>query len=413
MHTAHRPSGVALLVLISAGSATAQTGFTRIADLERVSAVAADGAWVAGITTWPGTSDVTAVRWSAGTGAELLGLMWGSRRSQAFAISGDGQIVVGQVGSGNNGFRWTPSGLEALAFRPRGISVDGNITVGERHEPFLAFYWTPSTGIQHVPVNIGNRSGAYAVSADGRVVVGSVWGVDPIVDLRPYRWDRSEPTATVLPPVPSASTEGFAYSVSPDGAILGGGTLGSPQRAWVWTAEHGYLILPAAAQTNDCRVLGINHDGTMLVGYCTVTASARGVIWTGLGPQGPYQAHHAASFFTERGLVLPNNTTIGAVEAITGDGRVIVGWGWIGTGWLDGFRAEFCYANCDQSTVAPFLNVDDFTCFINRFSEAMMLPHEKQVYHDANCDRSTTPPVLNVEDFTCFINKFAQGCSSP
>jgi hypothetical protein len=28
----------------------------------------------------------------------------------------------------------------------------------------------------------------------------------------------------------------------------------------------------------------------------------------------------------------------------------------------------------------------------------------------ANCDNSTTAPVLNVEDFTCFINKFAQGC---
>ena len=31
----------------------------------------------------------------------------------------------------------------------------------------------------------------------------------------------------------------------------------------------------------------------------------------------------------------------------------------------------------------------------------------------ANCDASTVAPVLNVLDFTCFLNRFAAGCSSP
>jgi hypothetical protein len=70
-----------------------------------------------------------------------------------------------------------------------------------------------------------------------------------------------------------------------------------------------------------------------------------------------------------------------------------------------------CYANCDQSTVAPVLNVDDFTCFINAYAGAQFLPHEQQVQHYANCDGSTFAPVLNVDDFTCFINRYAQGCS--
>jgi hypothetical protein len=73
--------------------------------------------------------------------------------------------------------------------------------------------------------------------------------------------------------------------------------------------------------------------------------------------------------------------------------------------------APVCYANCDGSTTAPILNVEDFTCFINEFAAASQLPHEQQLTHYANCDESTTAPVLNVEDFTCFINKFAQGCS--
>ena len=29
----------------------------------------------------------------------------------------------------------------------------------------------------------------------------------------------------------------------------------------------------------------------------------------------------------------------------------------------------------------------------------------------ANCDNSTTAPVLNVLDFSCFLNRFAAGCS--
>jgi outer membrane protein assembly factor BamB len=61
-----------------------------------------------------------------------------------------------------------------------------------------------------------------------------------------------------------------------------------------------------------------------------------------------------------------------------------------------------CYANCDGSTAQPILNVEDFTCFINRF--AVGDPY-------ANCDGSTTSPVLNVEDFSCFINAFAMGCT--
>jgi hypothetical protein len=60
-----------------------------------------------------------------------------------------------------------------------------------------------------------------------------------------------------------------------------------------------------------------------------------------------------------------------------------------------------CYANCDGSTTAPTLNVNDFTCFLNRYASG-------ESY--ANCDASTTAPVLNVNDFVCFQQRFAAGC---
>ncbi len=60
-----------------------------------------------------------------------------------------------------------------------------------------------------------------------------------------------------------------------------------------------------------------------------------------------------------------------------------------------------CYANCDQTTAAPILNVNDFQCFLNRY--AVGEPY-------ANCDGSTAVPVLNVNDFQCFLNRYAVGC---
>jgi len=62
---------------------------------------------------------------------------------------------------------------------------------------------------------------------------------------------------------------------------------------------------------------------------------------------------------------------------------------------------QTCYANCDQSTQPPALNIADFICFLSKFAGAD--PY-------ANCDASTTPPTLNVADFICFQSAFAAGC---
>jgi uncharacterized protein (TIGR03118 family) len=80
-----------------------------------------------------------------------------------------------------------------------------------------------------------------------------------------------------------------------------------------------------------------------------------------------------------------------------------------GTGPTFGIFGQFgridlaaCYPNCDNSTVAPALNIGDFSCFLNRLAAGDSY---------ANCDGSTTPPVLNIADFSCFLNAFAAGCS--
>jgi hypothetical protein len=69
-------------------------------------------------------------------------------------------------------------------------------------------------------------------------------------------------------------------------------------------------------------------------------------------------------------------------------------------------RAEpwSCYPNCDHSFTTPFLNINDYVCFQNKFASG-------DTY--ANCDNSTTPPVLSVNDFICFISAYVAGCSAP
>jgi len=64
-------------------------------------------------------------------------------------------------------------------------------------------------------------------------------------------------------------------------------------------------------------------------------------------------------------------------------------------------RLPACKANCDDSSVAPILNINDFVCFQMKFAQG---------HPYANCDNSTTPPILNVNDFICFQTKYALGC---
>jgi hypothetical protein len=70
---------------------------------------------------------------------------------------------------------------------------------------------------------------------------------------------------------------------------------------------------------------------------------------------------------------------------------------------LIGGTPTTCYANCDNSTNPPCLNVNDFVCFNNLFAQGSS---------SANCDASTNPPILNVNDFVCYNNAFAARCGA-
>lgn len=68
------------------------------------------------------------------------------------------------------------------------------------------------------------------------------------------------------------------------------------------------------------------------------------------------------------------------------------------------FLEPRCYANCDCSSTAvgaPALSPVDFSCFLQKF-------RDNDPY--ANCDGSTGTPALSPSDFACFLTKYRVGC---
>lgn len=139
----------------------------------------------------PGASNIHAFRWTQATNSMTdLGTLSANNSfgSWANAVSGDGLVAVGASNSspGNQAFRWTQGGgmvglgdltggdFVSEAF---GVSFDGAVVVGEStsgNGTREAFRWTQAIGM----VGLGDlpggsfRSSAKGVSGDGSIIVG-------------------------------------------------------------------------------------------------------------------------------------------------------------------------------------------------------------------------------------------------
>ena len=162
--------------------------------------------------------------------------------------------------------------------------------------------------------------------------------------------------------------------------------------AWAVFATSGTSGMAVGINSSINPPTGRTFD-SVFPGYPMATVrSNTAALWTGA-----YNVQPAYYLFD---YVLTNEDTIktdlptGTLTVYAFDNAVSIGTATIGPG-------AACYPNCDSSTVAPILNVNDFSCFLNKFAAGD--PY-------ANCDGSTTAPVLNVNDFSCFLNRFAAGC---
>lgn len=181
----------------------------------------------------------------------------------ARAISSDGAVVAG------SGYRYQLStGLVELWPANAGaaaLSADGRVVVGTTsNSPFLsrAFSGTASTDVQDLGLLPGTGLGissAWGVSADGRVVVGS--STDPSAVGRPVRWTDAGIEAL-------GDAPGFARAVSADGAVIVGttGANGLVYRAFRWTAATGLVTLEGDGQLLPEQAQAVSPDGRFIVG---------------------------------------------------------------------------------------------------------------------------------------------------
>jgi uncharacterized membrane protein len=229
--------------------------------------------------------------------------------SRAWGVSADGQIVVGESASPR-------SGSDVEAFRKEDIGP--LVGLGTLDPTYYA-------------------SVAYAVSGDGAIAVGGSFFDATRVD-QAFRWTADGMVG--LGGFPPAPTSTQALGANWDGSVVVGvGKSVDPvaggfrDQAWRWASGNKVLLgfLPVPNPGNDPNVrhrisyaFGVSGDGQRIVGFSASNVDQRAVVWN-------WPSLTASGLSGDQSLSSVAN-------AISNDGRVIVGNAGPASGGLSAFR---------------------------------------------------------------------------
>jgi probable HAF family extracellular repeat protein len=234
------------------------------------------------------------------------------------AVSADGLTVVGDAypNGSPRAFRWSAAGgIEDLGAFPdavssvRAVSADGRVVVGTSGGK--AFRWVEGSGMHELgtPANAFG-SPATGVSADGQVVCGWVW-FPAQLGTSSYRWTQAQGLEYL--PMFSGSTYLAAAGISADGlVIVGAGTIDDRGRAFRWETSTGTVDLGLFPMGFFSGAYATSADGAVVIGLSSSNELlTRGFVWT-----------------QENGMVpmsmLPGSAT-SQPRAMSSDGTVVVG----------------------------------------------------------------------------------------
>lgn len=254
--------------------------------------ISANGSVIVG-TAAQSNNTFQAFRWTHSDGMRGLGtLPGGTNESSAFGVSSDGNYIVGKAIAADGNFRaflWSSSspntlldlgidGSESVAY---GVATNGTV-VGAGTNAFgqwCAFRWTPQSGAMSLGTLGGDQSVAYAVSADGEIVVGLAQTSNN--DVRAFRWTPGggmEDLNTVYSDVvPEGYTLMNAFAISQDGRIIVGNADGPRMAAFLLNTclsgdvnrdgcvndEDLLEVLFNYGNYGDCLSADLNCDGTV------------------------------------------------------------------------------------------------------------------------------------------------------
>jgi probable HAF family extracellular repeat protein len=256
-------------------------------------AVNADGTVVIGTSTLP-DGGWRAVRWEAGTVTDL-GITPGTELWPV-GVDANGKTSVGQ--SELRPFLHTPeAGFHPLALPADSaygyayaVNGDGSIVVGGSSTGGSlgsALRWT-FDGATEALDEIAENATATAVSADGSVIAGYDFQSD---GARPVRWTAGGGPVDLGVLTALATTTSYASGISADGSVIvGGGGTGLP---WIWRASTGTrslrdVLSGAGVDLTgwDIRSIVVSGDGRVVVG-AAVPPGQNSLGYRAKIPQGP------------------------------------------------------------------------------------------------------------------------------
>lgn len=332
--------GFAVTLMVLAPTISGAASFTPLPEGLFGRAISADGSTVVGGSQ--------AFVWDSVNGTRFLGtLPGGLGTSTAYAVSGDGSIVVGQSysTSGNEAFIWdrehgmrglgrlTGFAIESGAF---GISTDGSVVTGDSSSDRTtqAFRWDAANGMQGIGELPGGGifSRGLAISDDGSTVVGRSMSSQ---GEEAYRWDVGTGMRG-LGDVPGGSFFSVAYAVSADGStVVGTSRNSSGNEAFIWSPSEGIRGLGTLGDGWNSNASDVSADGSTVVGTSVslVTFENRAIIWD--------QEHGLRSLsavLASQGVDL-NGWTLDDAMGISADGRTVLGLGRSPSGTLGSWIA--------------------------------------------------------------------------
>jgi hypothetical protein len=332
----------------------------------------------------------------AGWSVVALLCVCGAAQGQAYSTDFEPPTYTGSAAGTllTNGFGG-PAGQDGW-YNPVAASIDFNVHTYTGNT--LAFPANPTGGTQFVgvtgqvaPSNIGRAQHAVNFSAGGTWtvewdVIGGIRGATTAVDNLGSFSLQPSATANYFQQIMQWGTNTTAptqYNINYGVFPAAGGAAPafvSPGAAWTNIPVDHWIRQSTTWSFTSSRILSVSiRDIT--AGGPTTTVDVSGLDWFLAGG-------------LNNVLAKPLPTDI---RLFTGNVNNVTGWDNVSVGPA----AVGCYPNCDNSTTAPILNVQDFTCFLQRYAAGDSY---------ANCDNSTTAPVLNVQDFTCFLQSYAAGC---
>jgi uncharacterized membrane protein len=286
------------------------------------------------------------------------------------AVSDDGQFVLGDIPD-PEGVATEVAGLwsattnqwQSLGYLPDSLacpsrsngyelSADGSIAVGLSWDGCSGrgFMWTEETGMLELEplANGGNR--ASVISADGSVIAGFAQGS---FSRTPAMWDANT-NGQLLDP-PTGDVVGEVRGMSADGTILLGNW---DEDAFRWTAEGGAEILGNGTVLPGWvgNAMDIAEDGT-IVGFDHLFGQR--LAW--IQPQGTGPLIELGSYIESHGGTVPDGTFLEVCQAISRNGRVIIGHSFITGGWKVTIEPEACPEDTDGNGA---VDVDDLTAII-------------------------------------------------